>query len=482
MSMEEENELRQFLKLARPDWSMPRRKGHNDIVRACDKLKAIGVQDVADLLHRVTANTINDDLSEAHKPRFSRETIMSIRKEGTFWQSLSHLSEPSYRQIGLFAPVPQMLADRNLRIQALKSSGTNSGALPLTGAVSTSSGSRHPSASSVRPNTVDHAGSTKWSAGRRAASFLSSTVGSSTMSSESPRIRPSSMALSIPYSSNLDGEDDSFEDCGVLPRLRGARARAGARDTSHMNWRRTQMSTSVSLPCFLDAGGSICESISEVGSLPDVSRGLSAGRRLSMPADTSAAASTVPASSASNASWGAHGCGASNASQAGENDDIHERQVERWVRAGTTMISTPLTPGWSSFQKDTLLQHGEAMIREQEDLQHKKKLYQQMALEGRTSPMRQHLAEKIETRLREEKSRDAQAAMEVHQSCMSIRSNINGMSSLRKDLSSLRMETEHTLEPQRHRACTAALSLDFFKKSKQHGLDDNGEDAATETG
>merc|ERR1719174_3354879 len=112
MSLEQENDLKQFLKIVRPDWSISRRSGQNDIARACGKLKAIGVQDVADLLSRVTSNTINDDLYKANKPRFSRETIQSIRKEGAFWQSLSRLNEPSYRQIGLFAPVPQMLAGK----------------------------------------------------------------------------------------------------------------------------------------------------------------------------------------------------------------------------------------------------------------------------------------------------------------------------------------------------------------------------------
>jgi hypothetical protein len=122
------------------------------------------------------------------------------------------------------------------------------------------------------------------------------------------------------------------------------------------------------------------------------------------------------------------------------------------------------------------------MMREQEDLQHKRKLYQQIALEGHKSPMRQHLAEKIETRLREEKSRDAAASMEVQQSCMSIRKHIAGMSNARKNLNMLRLEARHALQPHRQ-TCTVGLSLDFFHKSQQQrrdgGLDTTGVENST---
>jgi DNA repair exonuclease SbcCD ATPase subunit len=138
------------------------------------------------------------------------------------------------------------------------------------------------------------------------------------------------------------------------------------------------------------------------------------------------------------------------------------------------MTTADLTPGWSSFAGNSLSEHGEAMIREQEDLQHRKKLYQTIALEGKVSPMRSHLAEKIEARMQEERLRDVQATVEVQQSCMSIKKHINSMSSLRKDLSSLRTEVEK-VQPHRPPTCTVGLSMDFFKKSKKSAHHDDEE-------
>jgi len=446
-TLESQSELKQFLKVARPDWSMHKQKGHSDIVRACEKLKAIGVQDVTDLLQRVTANTINDDFTKARKPRFSKETMQSIRKEGAFFQSLSHLSEPSYRQVGLFAPVPQMLAGRNLRTEALKASGGNSGSLhPDTGIVVSP---RLPM--KLRPNTVD------------ASSAMSLTQGP--LFSDVERTRPSSMALSMPYSTFLDSDTDAGgSEVGMLPRLRGA-ASQGKRDSvpKANSWRR-QMAKSASspadfglLPPATAPGGA--EGRRPSGSSPEVTR------RPSGQVDGSPVSpwglGTInryglepPAASGGSAS-----IAASNASQAYDEDvDLwNEDKIETWNRTGASM-SAPLRPGWSSGQSDSLLRHGEAMIREQEAHEHKRKLYQQIALEGsaegfcqggiwRKSPMRRHLAGQIEARLREEKVHNAQAAMEVQQSCLSIRKQISGMSNARKNLNVLRLRTQEECAP-----------------------------------
>jgi len=433
--MEEENDLKHFLKVVRPDWSLPRRKGHCDIARACEKLKAIGVRDVSDLLRRVADNTINDDLSQARKPRFSRETIQSMKKEGAFWHSLSHLSEPSYRQIGLFAPVPQMMSDRNLRTEALKTSGMSMGALhPVTGSFNNSSSEQW-----LRPNTsADTSSLRSWAPGSSAMSSVPS---------ESPRMRPSSMALSIPKSAILEDDVDDT-DFSTLPRLRGARVGPSMRDTSHLAWKRAA-STSA-LPSDNHSIGR-----SSRPPLANDQPETKIQRCMSMTSDGSFGLGTPHHCSSATAE------SKSNASQTHDADMDLSRRVDRWNRIGAAMVTDPLTPGWSSLHPHTLLQHGEAMMREQEDLQHKRKLYQQIALEGKKSPMRQHLAEKIETRLREEKSRDAAASMEVQQSCMSIRKHIAGMSNARKNLNTLRLEARHALQPHRQ-TCTVGLSLDIF--------------------
>jgi hypothetical protein len=154
----------------------------------------------------------------------------------------------------------------------------------------------------------------------------------------------------------------------------------------------------------------------------------------------------------------------SNASQC--NDEEHDNQkVERWYSAGEAITSraSPRSPRWSSYRHN-LLDHGEAMMREQEDLQQKKKLYQQMSLEGGSSQLRHHVAKKILKRMQDEKQHDAQVAMEVHQTCVSIRKNLVGMSNARKNLNAVKVEAESVVLPQQRKQL--GLSLDFFKKSK----------------
>lgn len=162
---------------------------------------------------------------------------------------------------------------------------------------------------------------------------------------------------------------------------------------------------------------------------------------------------------------------ASNASQVYDEDvDLwNEDKIETWNRTGASM-STPLRPGWSSAQSGSLLRQGEAMIREQEAHEHKRKLYQQIALEGaaegfsqggiwRKSPMRKHLAAQIEARLKEEKVHNAQAAMEVQQSCLSIRKQITGMSNARKNLNTLRLRTQEECAPVGRAGVVQAMDL-----------------------
>jgi hypothetical protein len=161
-----------------------------------------------------------------------------------------------------------------------------------------------------------------------------------------------------------------------------------------------------------------------------------------------------------------HSSAPSNASQTNDEDNDFQK-VERWVSAGEAMTSrtTARSPRWSSY-KHNLLDHGEAMMREQEDLQHKKKLYQQMSLEGNMSPMRQHVAKKILARMNEEKLHDPQVAMEVHQTCVSIRKNLAGMSNARKNLNAVKVEVQSLVLPEQSQKEKFGLSLDFFKKRK----------------
>jgi len=113
-SLEGQNDLLQFLKVVKPDWSFPRRKGHSDVRRVVDKLKAIGVTSTWELLQGVMRNTINEDLASAGYSVFSKDTLDSMRKRISFFRQLDVLTESNFRQTGPFAPVPQMLSKQKL--------------------------------------------------------------------------------------------------------------------------------------------------------------------------------------------------------------------------------------------------------------------------------------------------------------------------------------------------------------------------------
>jgi len=113
-SLVAENELVHFLKLARPEWSKPRRRGRSDIVRVLAKLKAAGVNDIDTLIRKVEKNTINEELYNKGFMPLSRAALDSIRKQKTFMQALESVDVPNIRQVGVFDPVAQMLSRKPL--------------------------------------------------------------------------------------------------------------------------------------------------------------------------------------------------------------------------------------------------------------------------------------------------------------------------------------------------------------------------------
>ncbi|CAK0842226.1 unnamed protein product, partial [Prorocentrum cordatum] len=137
LTLEGESDLRQFLKVANPVWSISRRGYGNDVGKVVAKLKCIGVTDARELLSRVAADTINGDLKDAGFTRFSQDTLASIRKQGSFVRAVQTLTEASFRQAGDFATVPRLLSNRRApgpsRDGARSSGGTVSRAGRATG-------------------------------------------------------------------------------------------------------------------------------------------------------------------------------------------------------------------------------------------------------------------------------------------------------------------------------------------------------------
>lgn len=113
-SLEGQNELLQFLKAIRPEWSFPKKNGKSNLRSVMDKLKAVRVGTVWELFRAVMRNTISEDLAQAGYSVLSKETLDRIRKRTSFFRQLDVLTETDCRQTGAFAPVPQLLSQKKL--------------------------------------------------------------------------------------------------------------------------------------------------------------------------------------------------------------------------------------------------------------------------------------------------------------------------------------------------------------------------------
>jgi len=238
----------------------------------------------------------------------------------------------------------------------------------------------------------------------------------------------------------FDQYDGSSSFYTVLPRLRGI-PEGGPR--------RSRPSTSTSAP----------QLISSVVSESDVaaSSGYAARRRDSVTSST----------------WGGSTAGLLRAAAGHEpaktnmsEEEQLQLDVERWNRDAERQ-SVKREPQWSSFLHGELFEYGEAMMLEQETIEAKRKLQRQMRHEGEISPMRAHVAHKIRTRLREEKVTDAQVNMDVQQTCLSIRKNIEAMMKSRRLLSSLNTEAKTVVEPPKEGKRMVGLSVDLWKRKNK---------------
>lgn len=119
ISLEDESDLRNFLKIAKPEWGRCKPGlAHKecDVQRVLRKLRDIDVTSVGDLSEAITGNTINDDLAQAGHMRFSRETLDSMKRYMPFLRSLEYGAKPPFnRQIGPLAPVPRLLSHHSTK-------------------------------------------------------------------------------------------------------------------------------------------------------------------------------------------------------------------------------------------------------------------------------------------------------------------------------------------------------------------------------
>jgi len=107
--------------------------------------------------------------------------------------------------------------------------------------------------------------------------------------------------------------------------------------------------------------------------------------------------------------------------------------------AATPIGGRPGRPG--SVAADGLVRHACRMMKEQECLQDKARLYRIMDAEGPSSPMRRFIAGNIKERMRDEKDCEAEK-MEVQQTCNNIRRQLTLMGNAQRDLKTLKRSLE----------------------------------------
>merc|ERR1712083_1010012 len=115
-------------------------------------------------------------------------------------------------------------------------------------------------------------------------------------------------------------------------------------------------------------------------------------------------------------------------------------QLERLQQEGARMASGQFQPRWSVLkrQEDSVMQHAEAMLVEQREMDERTKLYRLMRAEGQVSPMRKHITKNIRSHLKEVNGMDAKDAMDVQHRCTNIRKQLARMVNARRELNMIK--------------------------------------------
>jgi hypothetical protein len=492
-----ENELKQFLKMVRLDWSHPRRRGRSDIQRVVDKLKAIDVTDIWELLRRVSSNTINEDLSAAGHPRFSQATLEEIRRKIPFVRALEVLATEAhrYRQTGDFAPVPQLLSRRNKRCQAGSSNspprpgtepanhcrkrppvaaspsfasqqssvvegrrgGVRSGASDLGPPIATGVGQPRPV---LRGATADAwvAGKGAWTAGFSARNSPGRASPDSEGSGED------FLGNSLPEEASLEPfwQTEPPEEELAPARLRYAKPRSRGSKGRHEGLK--PLHEGASLPNLSQMSTTTGESQSLVspGRENDAGSALGSacGRRRVGAALSGSGGKNLMSIATVAHTLGGLGCGC-KACLKGEPHDKKETR-EPTVEDDTlysqilqfkSQLAEPFRAApWKSPGGDALLQHAQAMLKEQDALNDRTRLYREIGARSGTasvhptSGLRSHVAKNIRARLKEEEKKD-RASLDIQQQIINIRKDMTAIVNARREMTLLRKNNEEETEP-----------------------------------
>lgn len=424
-------DLREFLKWARPDWALAAHNGGRvPVDRVMAKLEDIGVIDMRDLLCRIRSDTLNMDLTNKGHSHFSFDTLMKMKEQAKFLRRIEHVGQPYYRQIGPFAPVPQLLSKTNRWVE---------GSTGKKGMRSCGEASKR----MVRPNTAPD-GCCRPQLGvppapRRALSAATARVG---VQGSRPRTSPREAArarLRSDSSASSSSEDIVADTAWHidLPSCVSGEPRPLLRFTAP----RSRSSVSRTMrERDADAGASvgIARTRSEVSSIY-CTGGDFATNSIGLEADSASCAET------------------------GANSTLEtQAEAEQMHFIGAHMRSQQRTAVWK-LAVGTLDDRADAMLHEQQALDEKDGLFYTMRREGESSVTRRIIADNIRTRMKEESGRAMKTSSDayIHSTKTNIKNQIMSMQSSRLELLQVKRKAQRVFS-QVHDEVDEALSGAFL--------------------
>eukprot|EP00746_Dinoflagellata_sp_MGD_P167632 gnl/MRDRNA2_/MRDRNA2_98423_c0_seq1.p1 gnl/MRDRNA2_/MRDRNA2_98423_c0~~gnl/MRDRNA2_/MRDRNA2_98423_c0_seq1.p1 ORF type:complete len:368 (-),score=68.53 gnl/MRDRNA2_/MRDRNA2_98423_c0_seq1:51-1154(-) len=112
-------DLKQFLKVVRPEWSIAQSGGGSNLQRVVRKLNAIGIADTQTFVDRVFRGKINDELCAIDEKGFSRETLQTVKQQVPLLKALENADKgPFLRQTGALDPARSLLSKTRLQSQS----------------------------------------------------------------------------------------------------------------------------------------------------------------------------------------------------------------------------------------------------------------------------------------------------------------------------------------------------------------------------
>eukprot|EP00930_Biecheleria_cincta_P075312 TRINITY_DN62479_c0_g1_i1.p1 TRINITY_DN62479_c0_g1~~TRINITY_DN62479_c0_g1_i1.p1 ORF type:complete len:536 (-),score=84.85 TRINITY_DN62479_c0_g1_i1:33-1589(-) len=471
-SLEAENELKQFLKLARPDWSKPRRRGRSDIARVLSKLKGIGVTDIDGLVKRVEKNSINEELYNSGAIPLSREALDSIRKQRTFRQALESVDVPNVRQVGAFDPVAQMLSRKRLASAHLD--GRASSPIQRDRVESAGDGglastlSRNKSAPSGlhRGGFGDGGGAATWSPSEFGVGSSAASISEFSQISELGRLRLRGARID-PRRERLASAGRQRRRQPVISGIEGDENSDGSKSP---NWYSPRVGKGLGVTWSAGSAGRNDAGSETAGPLspsppPTASMQSTGQLRAAAVASKPFVAQSAAQAGAGNPSSPELGAtqrsltsslarpSAGTDSSGARADTPTSEELVSLRRAAESMQRSPEDPAksgaakWSQRSLKSPLEQGEDMLREARALDDLQRLVRQVKTTNLRAPdpFRSHIARNIKQRLRAEARHDSTEGLAIDQQCMNISKQLGSMTNARKELVALRAKVKSVL-------------------------------------